>query len=106
MSEIICTYHGMQSISFTSPNISERVSKKETLNDLIVVKLVLHLPFEKRGIFWVDSDFFATVDIQFENTLKSYEVKNEEIAFDIYTKLYAVCSKCLKEAISEHFLRP
>jgi len=101
MAEIICTSHGMQSISFTSMDISKIVTKKKKLNDLVIVRLVLHLPFEKKGTFWIDRDFLTTVvGIPFENALKTYEVTDEERAFDIYTELHAVCSKCLKEVIA------
>jgi hypothetical protein len=105
MAVILCNKHGRQYCVFASPyfvSLIETATKPK--KKLLAVKLEL---MGEPGFFWCDEDFAMSLPTQangIDRTSEQMHVRDEEIAFDVFSKLMPVCVKCYEEYLEQNRL--
>ncbi len=90
MAQMLCKKHGTMSPSFVAPKIAELVRNNVDIEKGVLNEIALPLPFDKKGVFLIDSDFIQEFNIPLV-------ISDEEIGFEIYSLLVPICSSCLNE---------
>lgn len=90
MAQILCEKHGTKPPSFVAPKVAELMRRNLQIEKELLKEIMLPLPFNKKGMFLVDSNFFHEFNIPLV-------ISDEDSGFEIYCLLVPVCSSCLNE---------